>query len=223
MMFGRAGLRALRRAASPFPLDRGQGTNTIQAPHVVARLNKALGIREMAPIPEVARAIQPVIIVDDVSRDPGTDERDAYFCARASITPGAGDGAGVALRNVIRTGGVIQVDAIFCNSSTGQEFGFGKDETPYPTGTLGVHQAFGPRPTPTAGSSRSTFAQVEALTLALSVFAQPFRFRAGGGGISPYIPMSVALAFGQALIVAPQAVAQTADVTFLYRERPISQ
>lgn len=88
MLTPRAGFRDLMRRVQGGSLDRGSADNLVQAPHIRRRLQRALNLKEMAPAPSVASEIQPVILVDDLTREKADSALDWYVTAEHTAAAG---------------------------------------------------------------------------------------------------------------------------------------
>lgn len=212
--------RLIQRARSIGPIDRGMSQNTVHAPHVVLRLNRALGVREIASAPTLGREIHPVVIVDDVSHDPGFDNRDAYWAARVVHTSAAGNGPFVIARND-STDGIVVIDQIIVNASTTVEIHILRDNASYPGGTPAALMSRGEDPTTGSFTTRSRYLLCSGQDLAGATYVGVVRYRTGPA--TPFMNVNTALGPGQGLVVALQALTATLDCTFMYRERQRSQ
>lgn len=70
---------------SPFPRGGKPEFNLIQAPELVQRLARALGLRQAHVIPTLAETVQPVAIIADVSKIPTGTEFRAYRFSIESV------------------------------------------------------------------------------------------------------------------------------------------
>lgn len=218
----RAALRGLRRRMSIAPIDRGMGQNTVQAPHIAARLNRALGIREMASTPDLNSSIQPVIIVDDVSRDPATDEREAYWAFRVNHTAPAGDGPFVWVRND-SDNAIVTIDWVWFNLVTSGSIGVARAQNSFTAITAAQFMPLGPTPSSGAGVTRSSYCTAGGDTLALSLYPKTLAVKVGGAGAGSELHLQASIAPRESFVFSLDTPGGTIDVSVFFRERLLSQ
>ena len=207
--------RIIQRGRVTPSLDRGSATNTIQAPHIGPRLMRALGIREMAPTPELAREIVPVIIVDDVSADAGRDLKQEYWVGRHITTPTAGDFATIGLRNTT-TDDEVTVDGIYANQTAGTSVSL--LHASILAGAAAVATSIvEPRSRGEGGGSRSTFAEFWENTVLAVIPGCPLAVRVGGTG--GFLPLNWTIAPGNWLWIINNTVTSNLDVSILWHEQ----
>lgn len=80
---GKSGGRLPRSRPSPEP-------NIIQRPELLRRLSTRLGIRQAHVAPALNEGVQPVVILDDLSQDPATTYKKAYWQWQGALLAVAG-------------------------------------------------------------------------------------------------------------------------------------
>lgn len=78
--------------------------NLIQAPEMLRRLRRFVGIRQQSQAPTLAENVVPVIVVQDLSRQPDVQENRKWAFGSTRAT-GPGFGTGIETHHVIAMGG----------------------------------------------------------------------------------------------------------------------
>lgn len=208
--------RMLRRAGSAGPLDRGTALNTIQAPHIAQRLMRGLGLKEMAPVPELGRELTPVVIVEDLSALSSHDERESWWAGQSNHTAAAGSFSAVGLHNS-STDRVVTVDVISFDATATIDWHILRAGvfagTAVDGGALiesrGSDTAFGAR----SGAAEFWTGDLVALPAAV------FKYRGGGAGTGGILSgLNWSIPPGLWLWMIPVAAASPNDVSVLWRE-----
>jgi hypothetical protein len=103
--------------------------NLIQAPEIIGRLARALGVRQVHITPTLSETVQPVVMIADVSRTAGSGPGYGTFRGAASATLGANTFCRFALENPAGSGVLVNVRAWQTSGSAAVTWGVGPTST----------------------------------------------------------------------------------------------
>jgi len=179
----------------------------IQRGDILARLAKALGVKDRSPSPTLDSRVQPVFIVGDAREEPiGAFERP--FFGYEVVTAAAGQFPAVQCLNPANSGVDISVDYIILASAATQFVDWRINTTPLATLTTKATQYRDTTP-------GQPLAQIRQESLAAVILgAAQARYLTS----TQIIPVDIRFAAGAALTVCGQAAAVLLSVSFFGRE-----